>query len=527
MRFFEEKAEFHRHDAGLTTTVDHVVSPEDNSEARRVTLSNNGRVAREIQCTTYAELVLAPQAADTAHPAFSKLFVQTEYIPELETLLATRRRRSSSDPEIWLAQFVMVKGQKASALEFETDRAKFLGAGRSVRSPQALDADVHLSNTSGYVLDPVFAFRAQVRIPPGRQAVLTLWTMVADSREAVLDLVDRHRQEAAYDRAMTLAWTQAQIQLRHMQIGTQAAHLYQTLGSHLIYANRALRPPSTSIMQHMGPQSSLWPHGISGDRPVALVRIDDVADIGLMREMLEAFEYLKSKGLSFDLVILNERMSSYVQDLQTTIADLVRKTGSQDRKGFVYALRSDMIAPDTLRVLPAMARVVVYGRRGDLAGQLARIKRVAASSVTSVSALPGKSQAVAAKLPEPHPELEFFNGHGGFAEDGREYVVFPHPGAMTPCPWINVVANPQFGFQAAADGGGYTWFGNARESQLTPWSNDPVSNPPGEVFYIRDQQSGNLISPTVLPLRSTIGSYEVRHGFGYTRYRRQGRRTDD
>jgi len=521
VRFFEEKAEFRRHDAEFTTTVDHVVSPEDNSEARRVTVSNNGLLTRGVQLTTYAELALAPQAADIAHPAFSKLFVQTEYIPDIETLIATRRRRSPGEPEIWLGQFVMVNGQKVGASEFETDRSKFLGAGRDARSPQALDANSRLSGTSGYVLDPIFALRVQLRIPPGRQAVVTLWTMVAESREGLLDLVDRHRQETAYDRAMTLAWTQAQIQLRHMQIGTQAAHLYQTLGSHLIYANSALRPPSATITQQMGPQSSLWPHGISGDRPIALVRIDDVADIELVREMLEAFEYLKSKGLSFDLVILNDRMSSYVQDLQTTILEFVRKTGGQDTKGSVFALRSDMIAPETQRVLPATARVVIYGRRGGLAGQLARIRRIPASLAPAGNALHDTPHANVPLLPEAHPELEFFNGHGGFAEDGREYVVFPHPNSMTPCPWINVIANPHFGFHAAADGCGYTWFGNSRENQLTPWANDPISNPPGEAFYIRDPQSPNLISPTVLPVRSTAGKYEVRHGFGYTRYRRQ------
>ncbi len=217
---------------------------------------------------------MAQASSDTAHPAFSKMFVETEFVGEHETLLATRRRRSPSDPEIWLAQFMLVQGTTVGALEFETDRARFVGVGNSTRMPAAMKNNERLSNTVGSVLDPVFAMRRRMRIPAGRQVRCTLWTVVADSREAVLDLVDRHRQTAAYDRALMLAWTQAQIQLRHLSIGTDEAHLYQTLASHLIYANAALRAPAKTLLQDMGSQSALWPQGISGDRPILLVRID-------------------------------------------------------------------------------------------------------------------------------------------------------------------------------------------------------------------------------------------------------------
>jgi cyclic beta-1,2-glucan synthetase len=515
-RFFEEKAEFNRQDGVFTTTTEHVVSPEDNCEARRITVMNNGLTARNVEFTTYAELVLAPQAADITHPAFSKLFVQTEYLPEIDTLVATRRRRSSGDPEIWVAQFVMTKGPVFGEPSFETDRAKFLGAGRNTRAPEALDANAQLSKTSGHVLDAIFALRHCLKIAPGRQVSFTIWTLVANSRQAVLDLVDRHRQDAAFDRAMTLAWTQAQIQLRHLQISVQDAHLYQTLASHLIYANAALRLPSTLLMQTMGSQSALWPQGISGDRPILLVRIDDVEDIDLVRELLEAFEYLKAKNLLFDLVVLNDRMSSYVQDLQTLIEDLVRKTGGQDARSRVFALRSDLIAPETLRVLPSVSRVVLLGRRGDLAGQLARVRELP---------LPRPNQALvtapARSVFVNIPTLEFYNGHGGFDTSGTEYVILPRASNPTPQPWINVIANPQFGFHAAADGGGYTWFGNARENQLTVWGNDATSNPASEVFYVRDEDSGKLISPTLSPIKSGEGTHLTRHGFGYSTFERQ------
>jgi cyclic beta-1,2-glucan synthetase len=523
--FSEDKAEFNRQDGNITTTLECVVSPEDNVEARRTTLINTGLLAREIEFTTYAELVLAPAAADTAHPAFSKLFVTTEYVEELETLVATRRKRSPGEPNIWVAQFMLVKGNAIGELEYETDRARFLGSGNNTRLPHAITSNERLSGTTGSVLDPVFVMRRKLRIPAGRQVSCTLWTAAADSRQAVLDLVDRHRQAAAYDRALMLAWTQAQIQLRHLSIGVDDAHLYQTLASHLIFANSALRPSSKSLKQDIGAQSLLWQMGISGDRPIVVVRIDSIEDIEIVHQLLNAFVYLKTKRLVVDLVILNDRMSSYVQDLQLAIEALVRKinlvktTDAADSLGQVYMLRADLVSVEALRVLPAVARVVLYARRGSLSFQLARLGDMRDTKSSQKAPLPRpfaspKTATLDAK------SLEFFNSFGGFSADGTEYVTYLANGHVPPAPWINVVANPYFGFQSAADGGGYTWVGNSRENKLTSWNNDPVSNPPSEVIYIQDEAGGTLLSPSFAPIKSSEGTHRTRHGFGYTIFER-------
>ncbi len=524
--FTEDKAEIIRTDGNFATTLECVVSSEDNAEARRLTIANTGLAAKEVELTSYAELVLAQASSDTAHPAFSKMFIETEFVGDLETLLATRRRRSPSDPEIWLAQFMLVQGATVGALEFETDRARFVGVGNSTRMPAAMKSSERLSNTVGTVLDPVFAMRRRMRIPAGRQVRCTLWTVVADSREAVLDLVDRHRQTAAYDRALMLAWTQAQIQLRHLSIGTDEAHLYQTLASHLIYANAALRAPAKILLQDMGSQAALWSQGISGDRPILLVRIDETEDIEIVRQLLHAFEYWKTKRLVVDLVILNDRASSYAQDLQGTIEALVRKInaprapGLRGEMGQVFALRSDLLSHETLRVLPAIARVVLIGRRGDLASQLSRVREaslVPSSQPNEPLNLTPRARPIAASP----KHLEFFNGFGGFSADGREYVTVPDADRPTPAPWINVIANPSFGFQCAADGGGYTWYGNSRENQITGWSNDPVSNRLSEAIYVQDKKDGLLISPTLAPLNSNDGTHRARHGFGYSVFERE------
>ncbi len=524
--FSEDKAEIGRTDGSFTTSLECLVSPEDDAEARRVTITNRSSSARDVELTSYAELVLAPRAADNAHPAFSKMFVETEYVPELETLIATRRRRSPSEPEVWTAQFLVWDGLKVGELEYETDRERFVGIGNSRRSPQAFVTGQALSKTLGAVLDPIFAFKLRLRIPAGRQVKCTLWMVAAASREAVLDLVDRHRQEAAYERALTLAWTQAQIQLRHLSISHEEAHLYQQLASHLIHPSAALRPSSRFLQDNIGPQSSLWPHGISGDRPILLVRIDDIEHIDLVHDILRAFEYWKTKRLAVDVIIVNDRMSSYTQDLQVAIEALVRKSttpkvdGSNAGAGDVFTLRADLLPSESQRVLPAVARVVMIARRGGLASQLSRITDAPEPVTLPATAMLPVRRSLKLQGKETQ-NGEFHNGIGSFLDDGREYVTQVSSAMPTPAPWLNVIANKTFGFQCSADGGGYTWFGNSRENQLTQWTNDPVSNPASEAIFVRNDADGSLVSPTLKPLNSADGTHTARHGFGYSIFERE------
>jgi cyclic beta-1,2-glucan synthetase len=521
--FAEDRAEFLRHDGPFTTTLDVVVSPEIDAEVRRVSVSNAGGEPRDIEVTSYAEIVLAPPLADAAHQAFSKLFVQTEYLESMGAILATRRRRGLDEPELWAAHIAVVEGEQVGGTEIETDRARFLGRGNGVRNAVAAVDGRRLSNTVGAVLDPVFALRRRVRVPPGGFARVAFWTVVASSREALLDAIDKQQDANAFERAATLAWTQAQVQLRHLGVTSLQASLYQRLAGHVIYANPALRSSSDAISRGLAPQHLLWAHGISGDVPIVLVRIDEIEDSGLVREILRAREYWHLKGLAVDLVILNERGSSYVQDLQVALEMLVRTSrsrthlGAEREAGGIFVLRSDLISGETRALVLAVARVVLLSRRGGLAHQLDRLPtpRLASPPTTPKFATDAPRLEKAAADPAA---LQFFNGLGGFSSDGREYVIVLGPGQSTPAPWINVVSNPGFGFQVAAEGGGYTWSQNSRDNQLTPWSNDPVSDRPGEVLYVRDLDSGALWTPTALPIRIEQASYVVRHGRGYSRF---------
>ncbi len=521
--FSEDRAEFVRRDGAITTRLDVIVSSEDDAEVRRVSLTNAGSRAREIEVTSYAEIVLAPAAADAPHPAFSNLFVQTESIPGRNTLLATRRARSPEESPIWLAHVLAVEGETIGDLEWETDRAQFLGRGRGVRTAHAVTSGHALFNTVGAVLDPIVSLRRRVRVRPGKTVRVTFSTVVASSRSDVLDLADKYHDVTTFERVATLAWTQAQVQLRHLGVPPDEANLFQALGESILYANRALRAPVEVLARQVEGIAALWVHGISGDLPIVLVQIDDADDIGIVRQLLRAHEYWRMKGLAVDLVILNDHAPSYMQDLQGLLETLVRTSQSMPReeghesRGSVFILRADRVTAAQHDVLQAVARVALSSRHGTLAAQMARAQRTDAAAIASARQLPSGPTS-APKALEPHPELEFFNGLGGFVTDEHEYRIVLTPGEWTPAPWINVITNQTFGCLVSDAGSGCTWSINSQENRLTAWSNDPVSDPPSEMFYVRDDESGDLWSPTPLPIREGGGEYVVRHGQGHTRF---------
>jgi len=537
VEFTEDRAEIIRRDGTITTALELAVSAENDAEVRRVSVSNLGNRAREIELTSYAEIVLAPAAADAAHPAFSKLFIHTEFVGNVGALLATRQRRAPTESEVWAAHLAVVEGNRVGDHQYETDRARFLGRGHDIRKPVTMIDGRPLSNTVGSTLDPIMSLRCRVRIPPGATARVAFWTLIARSRSEALDLADKHLDPTAFDRAVTLAWTQAQVQLHHLGIAPDEAQIFQRLANHVLYSDPTLRPSSEVLTRNERGQSTLWPHGISGDVAIVLVRIDEVEEAEIVRQLLRAHEYWRMKQLAVDLVILNERSTSYAQDLQSSLEALVRASQSRPRpegegaRGNVFLLRADLISLDVRNLLRTAARAVLVSRRGSLAEQVTRIEEsirpathVATRSLwrlpsplLTIEAARAKPTAPPVVAPSPS-ELEFFNGLGGFTGGGREYVTILGEGQWTPAPWINVIANPTFGFHVSAEGAGYTWSGNSREHQLTPWSNDPVSDRPGEAIYVRDEDDGVFWTPTALPIREDAGVYVARHGQGYSRF---------
>ncbi|HEY1159139.1 MAG TPA: protein ndvB, partial [Terracidiphilus sp.] len=513
--FTQARAEFRQLQAGMEIHTEISVSPEDDVELRRVTLTNHSHAQRVIELTSYAEVVLALPAADASHPAFSNLFVQTEFLRPRPAVLCTRRPHSAGEKPPWLLNFMVGQGGEQGEVSCETDRGRFIGRGRTLAEPAALQGIAPLSNTTGSVLDPITALRRTVTLAPHGTARIDLVMGMAESRESALALVEKYYNPRMADRALDLAWTHSQVTLRHLNASEADGQLYARLAGPLIYANPARRAAPGVLLNNRRGQSGLWAYGISGDAPIVLLRISDPTRIELVRQVLQAHSYWRMKGLPVDLVILNEDVSVYRQPLQDQIFSLIA-TGIEaqmlDKPGGIFVRRLEQVSSEDRVLLQSVARLVLADENGTLIEQL---ERPGLPDPIIPLLTPARSPARDSPKALPQSELIYYNGLGGFTPDGREYVITLSADQVTPAPWVNVLANPYFGTVVSESGSAYTWVENCHEFRLTPWNNDPVTDVTGEAFYVRDEQTGQFWSPTPLPARGTT-PYLIRHGFGYS-----------
>jgi cyclic beta-1,2-glucan synthetase len=520
--FSEGRAEFRSRDHGYDTHTEIAVSLEDDIELRRVRITNRARTRRAIDVTSYAEVVLAPPVADALHPAFSNLFVQTEIIRRQRAILCTRRPRSQGEQSPWMLHLMAVHGAKIGEVSYETDRMQFIGRGNTVADPQAILGaggfyTGTLSGSEGSVLDPIVAIHYRITLDPEESATINIVSGIGDTRDAALRLVEKYQDRRLADRVFDLAWTHGQVLLRQLNASQADAQLYGRLAGSIIYANSSLRADPRVLIKNRRGQSGLWGYPISGDFPIVLLRIEDPANIDLVRQLVQAHAYWRLKGLAVDLVIWNEDHAGYRQLLHDQIMGLIARRAEAnvtDRSGGIFLRSVDQINEEDRILIQSVARAIITDSRGSLADQINRRSLVEAEVPLLTPTRTHRSEPIAVAA-LPRHDLTFFNGMGGFTPDGREYVITTAHGQVTPAPWVNVLANPHFGTVISESGPAYTWSENAHEFRLTPWGNDPVGDSSGEAFYIRDEERGHFWSPTPLPSRGAT-PYVTRHGFGYS-----------
>ncbi len=513
--FSQGRAEFRRRDYDLETHTEIVVSPEDDVELRRMHITNRSRKKRYIEVTSYAEVVLAPSNADAAHTAFSNLFVQTEILAQRNAIICTRRPRSVDEKNPCMFHLMKVHRAEIVSVTYETDRSKFIGRGNTINQPSFLENKDGLSGTQGSVLDPVISIQYRIVIEPQETATVDMLMGIADTKEICNALVEKYQDRFLRSRAIELSWTHSQVVLRQINAAEEDAQLYAKLAGSVIFTNPTLRADQNIIIKNRRGQSSLWSYSVSGDLPIVLLQIEDSANIDLVKRMIQAHAYWRLKGLIVDLVIWNEDHGGYRQVLQTEIQGLIAPALGMDMKerpGGIFFRAADQISNEDRILFQTLARIVISDKFGTLEEQANRRSKVknTISYFTPSKFYPSVTTSV------PLPEgLQFFNGMGGFSKDGKEYIIITAPGKTTPAPWINVLANENFGTIVSESGQSYSWLENAHEFRVTPWNNDPVSDLTGESFYIRDEENGRWWSPTPLPGRSK-SSYITKHGFGYS-----------
>jgi len=512
--FSEARAEFRRRDHDYETHTEIVVSPEDDIELRRLRITNRAAGRRVIEITSYAEVVLNTPAADALHPAFSNLFVQTEIIADRQAILCTRRPRAIDESGPTMFHLLAVHGAEAGPASYETDRARFIGRTRDLANPAAMGEA--LSGSAGSVLDPMLAIRTRITLAPEQTVTIDLVYGIGETRDAALHLVGKYRDRHLADRVFDLAWTHSWVNLQQINASESDAQLFNHLAGSIIHANPALRADIATLGGNRRGQSGLWGYAISGDLPIVLLQIGSPDNIELVRQLVQAHAYWRLKGLAVDLVIWNEDHAGYRQVLQEQILGLIAagvEANLTDRPGGIFVRVAEQISREDRTLFQTVARVIITDSQGTLAEQINRPNALHRVHVPRLVASRVHRPAPPPASPATPGDLQFFNGYGGFAPDGREYVITSQ--RATPAPWSNVIANAHFGTVISESGSAYTWSENAHEFRFTPWHNDPVSDPGGEAIYLRDEESGHFWSPTPLPCAGA-GPYVTRHGFGYS-----------
>ncbi|UWG95571.1 glycosyl transferase family 36 [Dehalobacter sp. DCM] len=520
---FPNTVTYHRKDGNIITQTQVFVPPDDSIEIRRIALTNLSTYSRDIQLTSYVEVALDEHLADLAHPTFSKLFVQTLF--ENDTLIAYRRPRHIHKSESYMMHALYVEEQTIGVNEFETDRTRFIGRGRTLSDPKVMDLNQPLSNSVGAVLDPILSLRTRVKVDPGRTVVVYYLTGYGEDKAAVINLAHKYRSNYVINQAKELSWSQNLMELTNLNMSFDFANMISSLAGQILYGNP--NPNSRYVSQNKKGQSSLWPFGISGDLPIVILKIQDNSQLKLVDQLLTIHEYWKIKGLFLDLVIINEDKSGYFQSIQEVILEKISISHVRklvNKPGGVFLLKSDQISKEDITLLHMIASMIFTGEKGSLNNQIHKTVRHNEQIIVENTLRENEFDNKETQSPESvygshakfnHHELLFFNGYGGFSQDGREYVILNEMDKMPPLPWVNVIANERFGTIISEAGASFSWAENSREYKLSPWSNDPLLDISGEAIYIKDESSGQYWSPLPQPARDNT-PYIVRHGQGYS-----------
>ena len=470
------------------------VSPEDNVELRRIELWNSTSEPIELELFSVFEVSLMEARADEAHPAFANLFVKSDWVGTDQALYFARHPHTSAEQGVHAAHFLAESERQPVAIKVQTDRAAWLGRNRDAAAPLAqCDAPPAAGAMLPTGLDPVAVLSLRIVVPAQSHTQFTLGTAAANDREALETLVDRYRQAAVVERSMLMSSTFARMRMREMGILREDRAAIQTLST--LIAMLHARPGQRTLpsgAQNLGDRRTLWRFGISGDRPLLLVEISAEYGIRLVQSLVKALQLWTWGGLPCDLVVLNAEPPSYEMPLQRALQDIKEthkaQTASVDsaRACGLHLLRLPELSSEEQTTLRMLARVRFSADGRPLAQHLRELVQwhdaALDARIDQHHAAPSPQRAGA---PGQAPEGEFDAKSGAFRFEITANQQLSRP-------WINVLANPGFGTQVSESGAGYSWAGNSQQHKLTVWSNDPVSDPGGEVFWLQNLQTKAL-----------------------------------
>ena len=518
MCFTPDMNKITRQDGNIETITKISVAPTEPVEIRRIELVNHGIEDETIEITSFLEPLISEKEQDYAHRAFNKLFLEYEIIED--TILIRRKSRDKSKSDMFLAVNLYAENEIIGETEFEVDKEKFYGR-EAIGLPKTVESSIPLGRNIGLTTEPIVAIKNTVKIKANEKVAFNLIMCVSESKEKVIELINKFTNSETIKRNIELAKVKVEAESRYLNIKGKEIDLCQKILGYLIFPNPLKRIINKNKKVISAYVSELWKYGISGDLPILLVKVKDISDIEILKQVINVYEYLRVKNINIDLVIVDEGQHSYENYTREGIINIILNKNM----GYLQNIRSGIfvlnnLSKEEIQVLEFRANLVLDVSLGKIERQLTdleeeyieTIKQIGDEKIPQIAEEPEK---IRKKLEDE--QLKYCNEYGGFSLDGKEYNIRINKDNKLPTVWSHVLANEKFGTVVTENMGGYTWYKNSRLNRLTAWANNPTNDIPSEIIYLEDMENKKVWSLGQNPIPDS-NDYYITYGFGYANY---------
>lgn len=509
--FAPDKARFIGKDANLNFEMIVTLDPNKCIEIRRVEIENFGKSDEVLEIICEFEPSLSNKMSEYAHPAFNKLFLKFE--EENQNLIVSRKSRESNDA-LYLATTLYTESDEIVNFEYEMDGEKYYGR-ENYDLPTMIKNQKIFSNTISQVVYPVVAMKRTVKVAPSAKAKVNLMIAVSETKEEVKELIEKVKSEEEIIKILNVAKARSEEQNKYLQIKGPKLQMYQELLNYILQFNRMHKENNASEYSI----HSLWKYGISGDLPILILKISKFEEIYVLEDIIRAFEYYKIKNILMDLVILNNENNVYERFVEDSINSIISERQLQylkNKSGGIFILNQKEVDEEDLKAIEFKAKVLIDSKNGDLSVFLKEMQEKVFEEKTEIIEVK-PIQDDDKILPLKKEDLSFENEFGGFANNGKEYVIYKNKENKLPAVWCNILANKFFGSVVTDNLGGYIWYKNSRLNRLTAWNNNAVFDVPSEIYYIKDEDNGKVWTMNT-SVNANNNYYYIRHGFGYSSF---------
>lgn len=518
MCFTPDMNKITRQDGNIETITKISVAPTEPVEIRRIELVNHGIEDETIEITSFLEPLISEKEQDYAHRAFNKLFLEYEIIED--TILIRRKSRDKSKSDMFLAVNLYAENEIIGETEFEVDKEKFYGR-EAIGLPKTVESSIPLGRNIGLTTEPIVAIKNTVKIKANEKVAFNLIMCVSESKEKVIELINKFTNSETIKRNIELAKVKVEAESRYLNIKGKEIDLCQKILGYLIFPNPLKRIINKNKKVISAYVSELWKYGISGDLPILLVKVKDISDIEILKQVINVYEYLRVKNINIDLVIVDEEQHSYENYTREGIINIILNKNM----GYLQNIRSGIfvlnnLSKEEIQVLEFRANLVLDVSLGKIERQLTdleeeyieTIKQIGDEKILQIAEEP---EQIRKKLEDE--QLKYCNEYGGFSLDGKEYNIRINKDNKLPTVWSHVLANEKFGTVVTENMGGYTWYKNSRLNRLTAWANNPTNDIPSEIIYLEDMENKKVWSLGQNPIPDS-NDYYITYGFGYANY---------